>query len=96
MSRRDFDIPILPQEIISKPPYFPNMSSSTTFRSGAAVSTKNAPAPLPVFSQAIVANNIVHVSGHVGMDPSTGKLEEGVGAQTVSKSSLVYRGRESF
>lgn len=62
------------------------MSSSGTFRSGAVVSTKNAPAPLPVFSQAIIANNVIYVSGHVGMDPSTGKLEEGVSAQTVSKS----------
>uniref|UniRef100_A0A8H7N0X0 Uncharacterized protein n=1 Tax=Bionectria ochroleuca TaxID=29856 RepID=A0A8H7N0X0_BIOOC len=58
------------------------MSSSGTFRSGAVVSTKNAPAPLPVFSQAIIANNIVYVSGNVGIDPSTGKLQEGVAAQT--------------
>ncbi|KAF6829358.1 hypothetical protein CPLU01_08000 [Colletotrichum plurivorum] len=53
------------------------MSPPGTFRSGAVVSTKNAPAPLPVLSQAIIANNIVYVSGHVGMNPSTGKLEEG-------------------
>lgn len=65
------------------------MSSSGTFRSGAVVSTKNAPAPLPIFSQAIIANNIVYVSGNVGIDPSTGKLQEGVAAQTVSSHTFV-------
>ncbi|KAF9882508.1 hypothetical protein CkaCkLH20_00544 [Colletotrichum karsti] len=58
------------------------MSSSGTFRSSAVISTKNAPAPLPVFSQAIIANNIIYVSGNVGMNPATGKLEEGVSSQT--------------
>uniref|UniRef100_A0A8H7KEY7 Uncharacterized protein n=1 Tax=Bionectria ochroleuca TaxID=29856 RepID=A0A8H7KEY7_BIOOC len=58
------------------------MASQGTFRRDAVVFTENAPAPLPVFSQAIVANNIVYVSGNVGMKPSTGKLEEGVAAQT--------------
>lgn len=60
------------------------MSSTNTFRRDAVIYTTKAPEPLPVFSQAIVANNIVYVSGNVGMDPNTGKLKEGVSAQTVS------------
>lgn len=66
----------------SQPPV--NMSSQGTFRRDAVVFTTKAPAPLPAFSQAIKANNMVYVSGNVGIDPATGKLQEGVAAQTVS------------
>lgn len=59
------------------------MSSQGTFRRNAVVYTQEAPKPLPVFSQAIVANNMVFVSGNVGMNPKTGKLQQGVSAQTV-------------
>ncbi|EEQ28378.1 hypothetical protein McanMca71_001517 [Microsporum canis] len=42
-----------------------------------AVLTDKAPAPLPVFSQAIVHNGIVYCSGQVGTDPATRELVEG-------------------
>ncbi|KAJ4185040.1 hypothetical protein NW767_012996 [Fusarium falciforme] len=58
------------------------MSSQGTFRRDAVVFTTKAPAPLPAFSQAIKANNMVYVSGNVGIDPTTGKLQKGVAAQT--------------
>ncbi|KAM6532433.1 hypothetical protein FSOLCH5_001857 [Fusarium solani] len=58
------------------------MSSQGTFRRDAVVFTAKAPAPLPAFSQAIKANNMVYVSGNVGIDPATGKLQEGAAAQT--------------
>jgi 2-iminobutanoate/2-iminopropanoate deaminase len=50
-----------------------------------AVRTDQAPAPLQgaPYSQAIVAGELVFVSGQVPLDPSTGKLVEGdVTAQT--------------
>jgi len=42
-----------------------------------AVVTDKAPAPLPFYSQAIIANGVVYCSGAVGMDPVTRKLAEG-------------------
>ncbi|ERT02757.1 Brt1 [Sporothrix schenckii 1099-18] len=42
-----------------------------------AVLTANAPAPLPVFSQAIKLNGMVYCSGQVGTDPKTGQMTEG-------------------
>lgn len=47
--------------------------------------TTNAPNPLPgIYSQAVVANGVVYVSGNVPMDPSTNKLVEGdIKAHTV-------------
>lgn len=42
-----------------------------------AVLTANAPAPLPVLSQAIKSNGMVYCSGQVGTDPKTGQMAEG-------------------
>lgn len=54
-----------------------------------AVSTPNAPAPLPFFSQAIVCNGMVYCSGSIGIDPETQALVEGgVGDRTVSVNRL--------
>ena len=48
------------------------------------IKTLKAPAPLPVFSQAIKANGMVFVSGNIGLDPISWKLVEGgIKAQTV-------------
>lgn len=53
------------------------------------VKTKNAPAPLPVFSQAIKANGFVFLSGNIGMDKDTWKLVDGgIKAQTVNPLSI--------
>ncbi|RAH71990.1 L-PSP endoribonuclease family protein Brt1 [Aspergillus aculeatinus CBS 121060] len=42
-----------------------------------AIHTRAAPAPPPFLSQAIVANNTVHCSGQIGVDPATGELVKG-------------------
>ncbi len=47
-----------------------------------AISTQHAPAALGPYSQAIHAGNFVFASGQLGLDPETGKLQEGIEAQT--------------
>lgn len=42
----------------------------------------NAPEALGPYSQAIVTGDLVFCSGQLGMNPETGKLEEGLAAQT--------------
>ena len=62
-----------------------NMSAITEIK------TPNAPAPLPVFSQAIKANGFVFVSGNIGLNKDTWTLVEGgIKAQTVNKTLLEY------
>jgi 2-iminobutanoate/2-iminopropanoate deaminase len=46
------------------------------------VSTDRAPAALGPYSQAIVAGDFVFCSGTAGIDPDTGKVLEGIEAQT--------------
>ncbi|MBL8968496.1 MAG: RidA family protein [Spirochaetaceae bacterium] len=45
------------------------------------VSTKNAPAALGPYSQAVRAGDFLFCSGQLGLDPGTGALAEGVEAQ---------------
>ena len=47
-----------------------------------AISTQHAPAALGPYSQAIHAGNFVFASGQLGLDPQTGKLQDGIEAQT--------------
>ena len=56
------------------------------------IRTPNAPAPLPVFSQAIKANGMVFCSGNIGLDKDTWKLVEGgIKVQTVcSLTSFIF------
>jgi enamine deaminase RidA (YjgF/YER057c/UK114 family) len=42
-----------------------------------AVSTKNSPAPLPQFSQAIKYGGMVYCSGSIGKDAVTGEMAKG-------------------
>lgn len=42
-----------------------------------SVYTKNAPEPIGPYSQAIVFNNMVFISGQIAIDPESGKLIEG-------------------
>ncbi|KAE8380484.1 YjgF-like protein [Aspergillus bertholletiae] len=42
-----------------------------------SILTHDAPAPMPVLSQAVVYNGMVYVSGSLGIIPSTGKFVEG-------------------
>ena len=45
------------------------------------ISTKQAPAAIGPYSQAIGMGNFVYCSGQLGLDPASGNLVEGVAAQ---------------
>jgi 2-iminobutanoate/2-iminopropanoate deaminase len=45
------------------------------------IKTEKAPLPVGPYSQAIAADGIVYCSGQIGLDPSTGKLVDGVKQQ---------------
>ncbi len=45
------------------------------------VRTEKAPAPVGPYSQAIEKNNMLFISGQIGIDPSSGKLEDDCEAQ---------------
>ena len=47
-----------------------------------AIQTSRAPAAIGPYSQAIRAGRIVYLSGQIGLDPATGKLRDGLEAQT--------------
>jgi 2-iminobutanoate/2-iminopropanoate deaminase len=47
-----------------------------------AIATQAAPAAVGPYSQAIKANGFVFASGQLGLNPATGKLREGLEAQT--------------
>jgi len=47
-----------------------------------AVSSDQAPAAIGPYSQAIIAGGLVFCSGTAGIDPATGKIPEGIEAQT--------------
>ena len=46
------------------------------------VSTKQAPAAIGPYSQAVRVGNLVFLSGQLGLDPETGTLKESIGDQT--------------
>jgi 2-iminobutanoate/2-iminopropanoate deaminase len=46
------------------------------------IQTQHAPAAIGPYSQAIQAGNFLFASGQLGLNPQTGKLQEGVEAQT--------------
>ena len=52
-----------------------------------AISTKNAPAAIGPYSQAIEANGTVFVSGQLPIDPATGEFAEG-GIKALARQSL--------
>ena len=47
-----------------------------------AIATKNAPAAIGPYSQAIKTESLIYCSGQVPIDPATGKMPEGVKEQT--------------
>lgn len=47
-----------------------------------AISVQNAPAAIGPYSQGIDAGGLVFVSGQLPVDPATGKIPEGIAAQT--------------
>lgn len=42
------------------------------------ISTQNAPGAIGPYSQAVVVNGLLFVSGQIPLNPSTGKVEEGI------------------
>ncbi|GCF92293.1 RidA family protein [Enterococcus florum] len=46
------------------------------------INTDNAPKAIGPYSQGMTSGNLVLLSGQLGIDPSTGKLQEGIEAQT--------------
>lgn len=46
------------------------------------IATANAPKAIGPYSQAIEAGNLIFVSGQLPVDPATGKVAEGISAQT--------------
>jgi reactive intermediate/imine deaminase len=47
-----------------------------------AIQTKDAPAAIGTYSQAVRAGSAVYLSGQIGLDPATMQLAEGIDAQT--------------
>ncbi len=45
------------------------------------LNTANAPAAIGPYAQAVLAGGMLYTSGQLGIDPSTGELENGVEAQ---------------
>ena len=46
------------------------------------INTKNAPAAVGPYSQAIKAGNTIYVSGQLPINPATGELEDGIEKET--------------
>jgi 2-iminobutanoate/2-iminopropanoate deaminase len=40
------------------------------------IETKNAPAPIGPYSQAVISGNTLYISGQVAINPETGKMEQ--------------------
>lgn len=51
-------------------------------RAGRTIRTDKAPSPTGAYSQAAQAAGLVFTAGQIGLDPETGKLQEGIEAQT--------------
>ena len=46
------------------------------------IQTRDAPAAIGTYSQAVRAGDTVHVSGQIGLDPASMQMAEGIEAQT--------------
>lgn len=46
------------------------------------ISTSNAPGAIGPYSQAIMANGVLYISGQIPVNPSTGELVEGITEET--------------
>ncbi len=50
------------------------------------ITTKNAPAPIGPYNQAVLSGNTLYISGQIPIDPATGKLVEGTIAKETKQS----------
>ena len=50
------------------------------------ITTKNAPAPIGPYNQAVLSGNTLYISGQIPIDPTTGKLVEGDIAKETKQS----------
>uniref|UniRef100_A0A3Q4G9B0 Reactive intermediate imine deaminase A homolog n=1 Tax=Neolamprologus brichardi TaxID=32507 RepID=A0A3Q4G9B0_NEOBR len=55
------------------------------------ISTAKAPAAIGPYSQAVVVDRTMYISGQLGMDPASGQLVEG-GVQAQTRQALVNMG----
>ncbi|MED6250952.1 hypothetical protein ILYODFUR_001089 [Ilyodon furcidens] len=55
------------------------------------INTAKAPAAIGPYSQAVVVDRTMYISGQLGMDPASGQLVEG-GVQTQTRQALVNMG----
>nr|XP_057908869.1 2-iminobutanoate/2-iminopropanoate deaminase-like [Doryrhamphus excisus] len=55
------------------------------------ISTKKAPSAIGPYSQAVVVDRTMYISGQLGMDPTSGQLVKG-GVQDQTKQALVNMG----
>uniref|UniRef100_A0A8C9XRP0 Reactive intermediate imine deaminase A homolog n=1 Tax=Sander lucioperca TaxID=283035 RepID=A0A8C9XRP0_SANLU len=55
------------------------------------ISTTKAPAAIGPYSQAVVVDRTMYISGQLGMDPASGQLVEG-GVQAQTRQALVNMG----
>jgi reactive intermediate/imine deaminase len=60
--------------------FLPLSESQTMIKQ--AITSPDAPAALGPYSQAICVGHTVYLSGQLGLDPATGKLADGIEAQT--------------
>lgn len=73
--------------VVSDPPFpGPGRAATAQDKGGGdltrrTIRTPGAPGPVGPYSQAAASGGIVFVSGQLGIDPGTGRLEEGVEAQ---------------
>ena len=51
-----------------------------------AIQTDKAPAAIGPYSQALLADNTLYISGQLGIDPATGKLAEGGAAEQAAQA----------
>ena len=62
--------------------------------------SQNAPKAIGPYSQAMVSNGMLYISGTAGVDPQTGKLQEGIEAQTEqavkNNSAILEAARTDF
>ena len=59
------------------------------------ISTKNAPAAIGPYSQAIEVNNMVYTSGMIPINPATGEIPEGSVAQAQQAFENLLKNRQN-